>query len=146
MTLDEFVNNYDGETDLCIGSAVSFIFIGSKDEYYDDIDFVNKNFIELYNKQIENRTLTLENAKKELKNNIDPNMVKSLKKKVRKYESVLKSAEKHLNSFTNLRCREVKENYIRFDGTMAVIIEGEEAGKFWFKHEYDNFYKHTSGK
>lgn len=145
MTLKEFMSKKEGEEIYHIGARCGYICVVTKEEYDSDfpgwenayLDKLTESVEKAFNdtqKELEFKTTfedqTLRMAYVLQKDAIAHNRKKA--KAVQRYKKLLDSLWK----YTPLSDREVKETYNRETGGVAVIIEGDEEGSFWFRDEY----------
>ena len=166
MKLKQYINNNFSDRDiLYIGSMSAYFFIGTKEQFYEDCEMLNKQWQGNFVKCVADNERKL---KMVLDNRLD---LKAYTEKVRKQEKALyikkpltdkeikdnykKEVEKTNNAITNLKAtikrskaklktfkpfteREVQRCFVKDVETgYAIIVSGFECASYWFEHEYD---------
>lgn len=151
----DFVLNYLHEmkpnTILYIGSQSAYFLIGTPEECLNLIDSVSEEYFEFFknNATIAKKRLSeilpkiknIEKAAVSGKNNLMEFAQKLNHLAVMEIQAVkdVSCAVKNVDLFTPMRGREIKDAYIKeVDPGIAIIIDGYERGKYWFKSEWDN--------
>lgn len=151
----DFVLNYlremEPETILYIGSQSAYFLIGTPEECLNLIDRVSEEYFELFenNVMIAKEKLSgilpkiknIEKAAISGKNNLMEFAQELNRLAVMEIQAVkdVSYAVKNVDLFTPMRGREIKDSYVKeVDSGIAIIIDGYERGKYWFKSEWDN--------
>lgn len=165
MTLRELFNKVDDSTVLYIGSNSGFFFIGTKEEYYNDIPKIEKYYYDLFLTRFNNARNRFVDTMKGFKSFMivcppipDEKMIASLSlnfdeylkrvnhevkiqtNKVKNANETMLQAKHIFGSFhAPFLDREVVSVYKKKsageDG-YAVVIKGDEAGRYWLRKEY----------
>lgn len=155
MTLKDFIegNESDTKTRIYIGAVTNFFYIGYFNEAkkgvlkVDGIYFKKlRRTLSTLKKNLENAPANLENSKRRLNEALsvkkpDPDKVNSIKETISYYEKIIKynpnkikKLENQIITYTpflNRRIKEVyKKTYPNEEG-LAIIIEGNETGRYW---------------
>lgn len=142
MTLDEAVRQYPND-DLYIGAVTAYFFIGTADEYFENIDNIEKDYKDRYKKSVKNKedelNALLEAVVKNSGESIDDYIKRLgiLTNAIREAEKKYNTAVLRLEKFRSFRDREVKEIYPKALGGYAIIIKGSGVGEYWMKEEFN---------
>lgn len=165
MTLGEFLDKQDPETVLYIGAnGGNFFFIGTKDQYQKDIPDIEKQLYKTALKRLnESRSQFIDYLGKgtipiqpiDFKSWTDgllPDAVKRYERHaqtaainaIQRFKTVQKSYITALNRMrkqhfplTDREVLDVTEKILPDEAGYAVIISGDESGRYWFRKEYD---------
>lgn len=125
-TLDECVKAQPAGKVLYIGGAEAYFWIGTAEQYAEEIEDVDKYMVDSINQKIK--------KKKE--------SIKTLKKQI-------ELLEKSIQEWKPLHERIVNDCYPGIDQSepgIKILVSGRTVGKkYWFRHEYENE-RRTNGK
>lgn len=137
--LDKLVDSMDEDTIISIGSARCFFFIGTKAEYVTDIDSVSNKYLQelvrlarKYTRLAKGKYAMLRKLAWQGKDPA-PEQCGAIGHMLRLSLDNTASAAQ----FVPLRARKVLEHYPGIEeGTEKIIVEGDEAGEYWLREEY----------
>lgn len=141
-TLDEAVKEMNDDVIIHIGSKSGFVFIGTKQEYGQMIDRISDQYHKSFTEAKNRYTRKIKKYSDKLrcleKSEYYEKELRMITESLRKYKMYLKQICNVLNRFKPMRERMVKEIYKRIskDG-IVITIQGDEAGKYWDKDEWD---------
>jgi hypothetical protein len=144
MTLQEYMNNLEDDKIVAIGSKSQYFFIGTKEEFEEDIDKIDKILADDRQRYLQDALVTIENIKKlqyeEGMGTYD--FAEKLIHSGRALKSALTRKEnlkKAIRDYKPIRDREVIDEYESItENVTRVIVPGYEQGTFWFRDEYKN--------
>lgn len=147
IKLREYLDTFDDEKDkdliLAIGAESCFFFIGTKEEFKNDIYFLNtyyKNYLDAAYVNAIERARYILNTFSDSKAAITEQGVKETIVKL--YRAMYESTK-----FTDFRDRTVIDSFYSTDShRMVVKVSGPVAAKAWTKEEYDKFRKRNKKK
>lgn len=138
MTLGEFMAQADNDTTFYVGAQSAFIFIGNRAKYYRDVEKIDKGIKELWKRKVSL-------AKKDLKEHALiprpglPEKREEYDRRMLQLTNRLLDAKRCRKECKTLSDREIKTIFNKtIDAGKALIIEGEENGRYWFEYEYDS--------
>lgn len=147
IKLKDYLETLDDEKDkdliLAIGAESCFFFIGTKQEFKEDIYFLNtyyKNYLDaLYINAIDKAKFDFDR----ITNSRDAITERGVRDTITKlYRAMYESTR-----FTDFRERTVFDSfYSRAEHRMVIKVSGPVAAKAWTKEEYDKFRKHNKRK
>ena len=126
MTLNEFMKNAKDKI-YAVGIKNAFIFIGTPKRYFELIDRISEEKLEMLNR---------------LNAAMDDRIAQATSKNKKKYEQQKAKYERIIKAFTPYSEREIKETYPRNVAfpepkpQTVVLISGEESGSFWTLSEF----------
>jgi len=146
MRVKDYIQTVPGDMVIYLGAESAFFFIGTRHEFYRDINLINDSYRRIYENRIKYHNNEISKLKKriqELNAMIrDEDLENELKycvDKMAMHEDLLAKVTDYLNHFIELQDRTVKSIYKRelCESGSVAIIEGKEIGVYWFKTEYD---------
>lgn len=137
--LDELVDSMGEDTIISIGSAQCFFFIGTKAEYVTDIDSISNKYLqELV--RLAHKYTRLAKGKYAMLRKLAWQGKKPAPEQCGAIGHMLRLSLDNTASaaqFTPLRARKVVDYYPGIEeGTEKIIVEGDEAGEYWLREEY----------
>lgn len=127
MTISEYMNTHDGIIHIGAADGANLFFIGTREEFFRDIENWNEFFRRRAYFRILKVTREIELAER-----------RGDSKRAADFKALRRIKETYLANFTDIRTREVKEVYPRLNGDgTVVIIKGSENGRFWVRSEYE---------
>ena len=162
MTLFEQLDALNPNEDVFIGSKSAFFFIGKPEEFENAVYDLDKQWYANFKTRIKSAqnkiashkaTKPKEDMKPVVKKMWDADAGKNAEvelkyeyfytlwhKKLEEYQRQVAHAKEMFVRFKPFSGREVKEVYRNIaDDATIVIVEGDEAARFWFKSEYERF-------
>lgn len=159
MNLIEQIKILNNDEDVYIGSKSAFFFIGKPEEFIRDIDSLDKQLYDMAVRRVSSskaRITTHKNSKpkkdkKEVRRVwVDckrvvkvleyEDLLKLWENRLKILENTLKNNIKLVENYKHLNKRKVKDVYRNIDNNAnIVIVEGEEASRFWFKSEWERY-------
>lgn len=112
MKLKQKLESMPKEEAVCIGSRSAYLFIGSAEKALSELDSISQWYLDIFTKYAE----TYGNLAQ-----------------AERYRKIV-------DDFVPILQREVKDSYKRINGDLAVIVEGEEGGKYWFQFECEELH------
>lgn len=141
MKLIDAVNELTDDVEICVGAGRAFVFCGSPDEFFRDIEIVNQHQIEIAQRKIKKAYNGILKKFKELKTS--KVSIESLRKKAELLEELFEEyykCVKYLMGYGRIEERKIESVKNRIHkNSIAIIIEGTENGGFWDKEEYDRW-------
>lgn len=160
ITLDDWMSkNAEPGVLYHVGAGSSFLFIGDKDTYKREmptVSIIHKERLKIqYRRALalvrvdtnERGKLSIYSSDADVDRSLDF-IVKRLIFDIAKTRKTLKALRKEYNLFINFGARWVREVYDRELGGVAILIEGDDKGDFWFQDEYEKAmtaYRHIRG-
>lgn len=144
LSLQKAVDALEGNPVIHIGSKTGFFFIGTKEEYEANIDFVQQDLQATRMEHLSEYLRQLDLYKgKIIHPDGDPGtekywqLLSDRAKRLSWIAQYIQKLENYLNTFVAIRKREVVEQYDRIqkDG-VVIIVEGKENGEYWSYDEY----------
>lgn len=144
QTLQEVVDALEGDPVIYIGSMSGFFFIGTKEEYEANIEFVQQDLLATKIAYLEKNRRQFEFVKGKIMN---PDgvagtanyweMLSDRAERMSKLCRYIPLLEDYMDTFVALRKREVIEHYPRLqkDG-IVIVVKGKERGLFSDYEEY----------
>ena len=139
-TLADVIDNLPDDQVIHIGSDTGFFFIGSKAEYYRDIDQISQDYLQTAHKKLKEHLKRIKKLNEDLRKPVvDFAQTKTIQGKIRTAVEKAQYNEKYISEFEPIPDRKVIEIYNRLQGDgICVIVTGAENGKYWFQKEYEN--------
>ena len=138
MALSDVIDKLpDGEV-THIGSDTGFFFVGSKTEYYRDIDQISQDYLQTAHKKLKEHLKRIKNLNEDLRKPVvDFAQTKTTQGKIRTAVEKAQYNENYISTFEPITDRKVLEIYERLqeDG-ICIIVTGAENGKYWSREEY----------
>ena len=159
MNLMKRLEKFDDDTELHIGSKSAFFFMGTKNEFYNELYKLNKEWEEKMRNSVKSaerrytvfketpidftkpaykkvftgvRMIEVEMSKEERKED------KANRLKILKFNA--ENAKAVYNRFTKFETREITGVYKSlYEDSVIVLVEGDECGRFWLKDEWDAY-------
>lgn len=152
MLLKEFLETVPDNAQLSIGSKCSYIFIGKKSEFYEDVKLIENELIDTAKKslssfRIQKRLIvdpesSAHRFRKDFKGKLVGISSSERDALIKKLSEKIQIKEEYIADFPSLLEREIKDIYPKpCSSGIAIIIEGVENGAFWVKEEYDRKYR-----
>lgn len=142
-TLDEAVKEMNDDVIIHIGSASGFVYIGTKQQYDKMIDSISERYHKFFLNAKKRYTRKIKIYYGKLKaldeqSETYENCYRMITECIHRYKRYLKQVCGVIDRFKPMRERMVKEIYKRIskDG-IVITIQGDEAGKYWDKDEWD---------
>lgn len=138
MTLADVIDNLPDDQVIYIGSDTGFFFIGSKAEYYRDIERISQDYLQTAHKKLKEHLKRIKKLNEDLKKPVvDFAQTKTIQGKIRTAVEKAQYNESYISSFEPITDRKVVEIYNRLQGDgICVIVTGAENGKYWSVEEY----------
>lgn len=147
-TLDDVLHELgDDNSILYIGSASSYFCIGTAKEVNSMIDTISDAYLKLFTNYYEKNKEEMEQFSKLIKQlslaNTDDleacaEELATLSEKITTTSKATRKAMKRLETFKNMRERQIKDAYYKIsDEGISIILTGVETGKYWTKDEWD---------
>lgn len=145
MRLEQFIDTQSSDQLLFIGSSSGFFFIGTPKEFKERHETVQEKIKRRYRYSAMDRKRDLEKLMTTVDVKDDPiEYAKALEARARDIREVQEKLERmneRLFNFQPLKDRIVRDYYHKELGGIAVIVDGQEEGRFWTKEEWDSVYK-----
>lgn len=144
LTLQAAVDALEGDPVIHIGSQTGFFFVGTKEEYEANIDFVQQDLLATRMEALETNRRKAELYMRKIAEPDDEyhgvkywDLLSDRAKKLSKVCSYIPKLEEYLDTFVAIRKREVVEQYDRIqnDG-VVIIVKGKEFGGVYDYEEY----------
>lgn len=142
MNLHECMQNQPADELIYIGASTSYFFIGYKDEYFNDIEKISKEYIDAGNRSYTNRKARLfwlqNKPIKIATGETYQYAVNERYRYLKNYLQYVNESKEYVESFTPLQTREVVEVSKKelFEQGIRILVKGGESGKWWFRNEY----------
>lgn len=138
MTLADVIDNLPDDQVIHIGSDTGFFFVGSKAEYYRDIDQISKDYLQTAHKKLKEHLKRIKKLNEDLKKPVvDFAQTKTIQGKIRTAVEKAQYNENYISTFEPITDRKVVEIYNRLQGGgICVVVTGAENGKYWSVEEY----------
>lgn len=144
--LQEFLAAMSDDDHICVGSASSYFFCGTVSDFKKCHKAIDRKLEEYWKNRVASAREavlgTCSGIAKDIRegtlrhNNIDANCFDMS----RIYKTYFANLD-NLNNLLPVYQRKVKESYPRFDEPCtAVIVEGKEAGEYWYEEEFYDLY------
>lgn len=137
MTLIEYMSRADNESLYYIGAKSSFLFIGKRARFMQDIEELEDHNVKRWNRiyKAAQDNLRICNDKGVPS---DPKEQEEYCKKMDELGARVLALARYLKNYKPLIEREVIELYEKEVGAgQVIIIDGLETGHYWFEKEYD---------
>ena len=138
MALADVIDNMPDDEVIRIGSDTGFFFVGSKAEYYRDIDQISQDYLQTAHKKLKEHLKRIKKLNEDLKKPVvDFAQTKTIQGKIRTAVEKAQYNESYISSFEPIPDRKVLEIYKRLQGDgICIIVTGDENGKYWSAEEY----------
>lgn len=142
MALSDVIDKLPDDEVIHIGSDTGFFFVGSKAEYYRDIDQISKDYLQTVHKKLKEHLKRIKKLNEDLgKPVVDFAQIKTTQGKIRTAVGKAQYNEKYISEFEPIPDRKVLEIYKRLQGDgICVIVTGAEMGNIgrWKNIETNN--------
>lgn len=144
-TLGDVLESRGNDETLCfIGSASSYFCIGTLAEIDGIIDGISESYRKEYTDTFERLKEELSKIPQKAKYDGKEDLAKYGEKLVKYGEQIisavkaLRRAGKNYETFRPMRDRMIRDAYYKeCDNGIAIIVTGQETGKYWTKEEWD---------
>lgn len=141
MKLIDAIKEMPDDIEMCLGAGRAFMFCGNRNEFYRDIDHVNRHQIKIAERKMKKAYNGILKKFKELKTS--KVSIESLRKKTELLEELFAEYYKcveYLMGYGRIEERKIESVKNRIHkNSIAIIVEGTENGGFWDKEEYDRW-------
>lgn len=136
QTLNDVLKNIDEEELVHLGVASGYVFVGKKEQLnnvLDKLDF--EAYMDYKDKMLSlERDIVAQTYR--LEENI--NRIKAAQEEITKnFEKITANLNKAGEKYVHLKDRPVKDKYERITEGISILLDGDEAGEFWDRSEYN---------
>lgn len=142
MRLEQFIDTQSDDQLLFIGSASGYFFVGTPREFKESREEVEEKIKKRFRLSYMDKARDVRKLLTVIKVSEDPEeyatVLEIRARQIRDELEKLNRMNERLTEFQPLNERIVKDYYHKALGGLAIIVDGQEDGRYWTKEEWDN--------